>query len=209
MPSDLDRVLGREHEERVRDDVGLTADRDLALLHHLQERALHLRRCPIDLVGQQEVGEDRAERGVELTGLLVVDPRADQIGRDEIRGELDPLEHPADRARKRLDRHRLRETGNALHEDVTPRQQRDDQSLEQMVLSDDDLLDLVEHLLHGLVAYRIVHVVHPLYGRVYGLVYRLGPPAPPLAVSMGTANPTPTKKFWPDGFASAVTMPTT
>ena len=77
----LDRVLGRQHQERVRHLEGLAADRDLALLHHFEQRALHLGRRAVDLVGQQQVGEDRAERGVELAGLLVVDPRADQVGR--------------------------------------------------------------------------------------------------------------------------------
>ena len=56
----LDRVLGREHEERVRHRVRLVADRDLALLHHLEQRALDLGRRPVDLVGEQEVREHRA-----------------------------------------------------------------------------------------------------------------------------------------------------
>ena len=41
----LDRVLGREHEERVGDLVGLVADRHLVLLHDLEQRRLHLGRA--------------------------------------------------------------------------------------------------------------------------------------------------------------------
>ena len=41
----LDRVLGRHHEERLGHLVGLAPDRHLSLLHHLQERALHLGRA--------------------------------------------------------------------------------------------------------------------------------------------------------------------
>ena len=40
--------------------VRLVADRDLALLHHLEQRALDLGRGPVDLVGEQEVREHRA-----------------------------------------------------------------------------------------------------------------------------------------------------
>ena len=88
----LDRVLGRQHEERVRDRVRVVADRDLALLHDLEQRALDLRGGPVDLVGQQQVREHGPERGRELAGLLVVDPGPDEVGRDEVGRELDPLE---------------------------------------------------------------------------------------------------------------------
>jgi len=45
------------HDERLRDPVGLPGDRDLAFLHDLEQRALHLRRRPVDLVGKQKIGE--------------------------------------------------------------------------------------------------------------------------------------------------------
>ena len=41
------------------------ADRDLRLLHDLQQRRLDLGRRPVDLVGQEEVAEHRAQLGVE------------------------------------------------------------------------------------------------------------------------------------------------
>ena len=81
----LDRVLGGQDEERVGHLEGLAADRHLALLHHLEQGALDLGRRAVDLVGEQQVREDRAERGAELAGLLVVDPRPDEVGRDEVR----------------------------------------------------------------------------------------------------------------------------
>ena len=126
----------------------LAPDRDLALLHHLEQRALDLGRRAVDLVGEQQVGEDRAERRPELARLLVVDARADQVGGDEVGRELDPLELAADRLGQGLDGHRLGQARHALDEDVAARQQRDDQPLEQVVLPDDDLLDLVEQALH-------------------------------------------------------------
>ena len=105
----LDRVLRRHHQERRGHAVRLAGDRDLVLLHHLEQRALHLRRRAVDLVGEQQVGEHRPERRVELAGLLVVDARADEVRRHEIGRELDALERAADGARERLDRQRLGE----------------------------------------------------------------------------------------------------
>jgi len=79
-------------------------DRDLSLLHDLEKRALHLRRRAVDLVGEKEVGEDRTERGLEITGALVIDARTDEVGGHEIRRELDPLEVAGDRLSDGLDR---------------------------------------------------------------------------------------------------------
>ena len=144
----LDRVLRREHEERVRHRVGLVGDRDLALLHHLEQGGLDLGGRAVDLVGEEEVREHRPERGRELAGLLVEDPRPDEVRRHEVGRELDPVELAADRLGERLDRHRLREARHALDEEVAPGEERDDHPLEQVVLPDDDLLDLVQQLLH-------------------------------------------------------------
>ena len=88
----LDGVLRRHDEERVRRRVGLPADGHLPFLHHLEQRALHLGRRPVDLVGQQQVGEDRPERDLELAVALVVDAGADDVGGHQVGGELDPLE---------------------------------------------------------------------------------------------------------------------
>jgi hypothetical protein len=56
----LDRVLRGEHEERPRQRERLAAQRDLMLLHRLEQRRLDLGRRAVDLVGQHDVGEDRA-----------------------------------------------------------------------------------------------------------------------------------------------------
>ena len=61
----LDRVLGGEHQERLWDGEGLAADAHLVLGHDLEQRRLHLGGGPVDLVGEHEVGEDRAELDVE------------------------------------------------------------------------------------------------------------------------------------------------
>ena len=54
----------------------------------------------------------------------------------------------------------LARPGHALDEDVAAGEQRDDQPLEQVVLADDDLLDLVQQLLHRGGALSGVWLVH-------------------------------------------------
>ncbi len=56
----LDRVLRRENEQRPLEIEAHAVDRDLILLHRLEQRGLRLRRRAVDLVGEDDVGEDRA-----------------------------------------------------------------------------------------------------------------------------------------------------
>ena len=59
---ELDRVLRREHVERLGELVGAPLNGDAVLLHRLEQRRLRLGRRAVDLVGQHDVGEDRAGR---------------------------------------------------------------------------------------------------------------------------------------------------
>ena len=127
----------------------LPADRDLPLLHRLEQGALHLRGRAVHLVGQDEVREDRAERDLELAELLVEDPRPDDVRGNEVGRELDALELPADGLRERLHRHRLGEPGHALDEKMPSREEGDHHPLQQRVLADDHALDLEQHLFEG------------------------------------------------------------
>ena len=140
----LDRVLGGQHQERVRHRVPAAAQRDLPLGHHLQQRRLHLGRRPVDLVGQHEVGEDRPEFGVELLGARPVDPGPDDVGGHQVRGELQPGEAAADGVRQGLHRQRLGNAGDALEQAVAASQQADHHPLDHPLLADDHPLDL-EH----------------------------------------------------------------
>ncbi len=140
----LDRILGCHDEERVRDEVRRLADRDLPLLHHLEQRRLHLRRRAVDLVGEQEVAEDRTELGVERLLPGPVDAGADEVRRHEVGRELDPLERAAEHVRRRLDRQRLREAGHALDQQMPAREEAHEHALEHLVLPGDHPPDLVE-----------------------------------------------------------------
>ena len=92
----LDRVLGGQHEERVGQRVGDPADGDLPLGHDLEQRRLHLGRRAVDLVGEHEVGEHRAELDVEGVLAGLVDAGADDVGGHQVGGELQAGERAAD-----------------------------------------------------------------------------------------------------------------
>ncbi len=93
----LDRVGGREHAERRRQRERLALDGDLVLLHRLEQRRLGLGRRPVDLVGEQQAGEDGTAAELELPALLVVDERAGQVGGQQVGGELGAREVEAQR----------------------------------------------------------------------------------------------------------------
>ena len=139
----LDRVLRGEDEERVGQRVRLVTDRDLMLLHRLEERALHLRGGTVDLVGEDDLCEDRPLAGGEATVAGAVDHRADQVGGQEVGRELDAPEVRRDGLRQRLHGERLGEARHPLEEDVASGQETDQQAVDQVALADDHRADLL------------------------------------------------------------------
>jgi hypothetical protein len=131
------------------------------LLHHLEQRGLHLGGRTVDLVGEDEVREHRPELRLEDPLARAVHARADEVGRDEVGRELDPRELAAEHACRRLDRQRLREARNALDQQVTLGDQAHEHPLEHRVLPCDDAPDLEERLLEALLR---------LGGRHHGVV---------------------------------------
>jgi len=122
----------------------LAADRYLTLLHRLEQRALHLRRRAVDLVGEKEVGEDRPQPGPE--GLLRgdVDHGAVEVRRQQIGRELNPLERRVDRVGQRLHGEGLCQPGDALDQEMPAAQHAHEQSVDEIVLTNDHPVDLVQ-----------------------------------------------------------------
>ena len=142
----LDRILRGQHEERRRQRVGGVPDRHLHLLHRLQERGLDLGRGAVDFVRQDDVGEQRSFARHELSVLLVVDHRADQVGGKKVGRELDALELRFDDIRQRLHRQRLGQAGDPFQQQVTTAQKADQQPVQERLLADDDLAHLAQDL---------------------------------------------------------------
>jgi hypothetical protein len=144
-PLVLDRVLGREQQERVRKDARDAVDRHLPLCHRFEQRRLRLRHRSVDLVDEHDVREDRPGAELEVTLPLVENGQARDIGRLEVRRALDPLRGRAvDRLRDRTREHRLRRSGHVFEEDVPAAHQRREHELDLCALAVDDELDVVE-----------------------------------------------------------------
>ena len=109
-------------------------------LHHLQQGALHLGGRAVDFVGQHEIGENGPLLDREFARPGVKNLRADHIGRQQVRRELNARKRQAKPLGQRAHGQRLGQTGHAFEEDVPSRQQADQQSIQHRPLSDDDAL---------------------------------------------------------------------
>jgi hypothetical protein len=134
---ELDGVLCREHREHRRDPVAHTVDRGGRLLHALEQRRLGTRRGAVDLVGEQQVREDRAGTELELLRLLVVDVGADEVGGHQVGRELDAPEARADEPRDRERKQRLAGSRDALEQRVAAGEKARQHLLLHLVLSED------------------------------------------------------------------------
>ena len=86
------------------------------------------------------------ELDVEALLAGLVDPGADDVGRHQVRGELEPGEVTADHGGEAAHGQRLGHAGHALEQDVTLGQQADHQLLDHVLLADDHPLDLGDRL---------------------------------------------------------------
>ena len=122
---ELDRILRRQHEEGLGQGIGGAVGRHLMLLHGFQQRRLGLRRRPVDLVGEQDLCEQWTSTELELVRAQVEDRRAGDVGRHQIRRELDAPERQAQKAREHPHEGRLPDAGDVVDEDVRSRQDAD------------------------------------------------------------------------------------
>ena len=76
--------------------------------------------------------------------LLVEDLGAGDVGRHQVRRELDPLEVEVEDVGERLDEQRLGQPGHAGDQAVAAGEERDEHLLDDLVLADDDLAELGE-----------------------------------------------------------------
>ena len=88
----LDRVLRRHHHERALERVRGAVDRDLALLHALEQRRLRLRRGAVHFVDEEQVREHRPRLELEAVRALVEHVDAGDVGREQVGRELEPRE---------------------------------------------------------------------------------------------------------------------
>ena len=86
------RVLRRDDHKGLLKRMGLIIDGNLCLAHRFQKTALSLRRGAIDLIGQYNIGKDWARYELESLFLPIEHGDADDVGRQEVAGELNAFE---------------------------------------------------------------------------------------------------------------------
>ena len=135
--------------EGRRQVVALAGDGHVVFLHRLEQRRLGARAGAVDLVGHQQLGEDRAGDEAEIAGAvggLVHHLRADDVGGHEVGGELDAPRRQAENGAQRLDQLGLGEAGHADQEAVAAGEDRDQRAVDHRFLAVDDLADRVARL---------------------------------------------------------------
>ncbi|BDZ57414.1 hypothetical protein GCM10025872_10710 [Barrientosiimonas endolithica] len=131
--------------ERPREREGGALDGDLPLLHRLEQCRLRLRRGAVDLVGEQQPGEQRTLAEVELAARLVEDVRPGQVRGQQVGGELGAGEAQPERLGDGARGEGLAQAGEVLEQHVPAGQDGREHQLERASLAHDHLLDLVEH----------------------------------------------------------------
>ena len=114
-------------------------------LHGFEQGGLGFRWRAVDLVGEDEVREERAfDEGEVATAILAFldDFAAGDVGGHQVGGELHALEGEVQRARERRDEERFREAGHAHHEAMAAGENGLEHLVNDEVLADDDLADL-------------------------------------------------------------------
>src|SRR4051794_35819901 len=88
----FDRVLGGDNHEGVRQDQRSPVDGHLAIVHRLQESRLSFWSGAVDFVREKKIGENRPRFELEGFRMRVIDGDADDVTREHVRGELEPME---------------------------------------------------------------------------------------------------------------------
>jgi len=110
-------------------------DRDLVLIHRLQQRRLSLGSRAIDLVGQQDIGEHRATLELELLFRRRVNRDADHVRRQHIAGELHSLKAAFQGAGNGLAERRFPHAGDAFNQQMSAGQQANHRQPNHFVLA--------------------------------------------------------------------------
>ena len=140
----LQRVLGGEHMERLRQVVALAGDGDVPLLHRLQQRRLRARAGAVDFVGHQQLGEDRPLDEAEGAAAAIAFFEhfgAQDVGWHQVGGELDALAFHAQHDAQGLDQLGLGEARHADQKQMATRQKRNECLIDDVLLAINDLAD--------------------------------------------------------------------
>ena len=123
VPIWYDRVLRGDDEERLGQRPRLPSSGHLVFFHGLQQRALRLGRGTVDLVGQHQLAKIGPGWKWNCPSVAVEDRDAEDVGRQQVAGELDALEVQPERCGQGMRQRGLADAGHVLDQQVAARQQ--------------------------------------------------------------------------------------
>ena len=112
---------------------------DLPVIHGFEQSGLRLGRRAVDLVGKQDIGEDRATLEFELLLDGGVDGNAKDIGGKHVAGELDSLKAAIQGTREGLAQRGFANSRDAFDEQVSAREDGDQGEPDNVVFAAYDL----------------------------------------------------------------------
>ena len=156
----FDRILGRENEEGFRQFECRITDGDMFLFHSFEERRLDLRWSTVDLISEEDLSKDRSLPEFEFPSICSIDLCSSEVRGKEVRSEGNTLESITKNPCKCLDREGLPESRNSFDEYMSSGKERDDDTTDEVILTDDcptDSIFDVEYRLANVSESRIGH----------------------------------------------------
>ena len=123
--------------------MSLIVDGNLCFAHCLQETALRLRCGAIDLVCQHDVGKNRSGYELKALFLPVKHGDTDDVGRQQVAGELNALERAIQRSGQAVCQCGLADSRHIFKQKMTTRQKADHRHLDHVGFSLDDQRNIV------------------------------------------------------------------
>ena len=153
----FDRVFGCDDEERLRESPLFSFHGDLSFVHGFEQRGLGPRRCAVDLVREQQVGKDRSFAEEETPLLRRIDGRPENIGGQQIGGELNAPEFRGNGKSERLCESGFSCSGHIFHQDMPVGEKGGQEQIDDMLFSADYGIELPFQLHHLVIQQGIRH----------------------------------------------------
>src|SRR5262249_2552296 len=118
-------ILGSNDEERLGQWMRARVDRNLPLVHGLEQSGLSFRSGAVDLIRKQNVGENRTALELELLFHSGINRDADHIRRQHVAGELYSLKGAVNGTCQGLAQRSFADAGYTFDEQVSTREDRD------------------------------------------------------------------------------------
>ena len=136
------RVLRCKNEKRGGQGMRYAIHRNVVFFHRLEQRALCFRSRPIDFVNQHDLGKKRPAMKNEALLFPIENRVADNIGREQIAGELNAPKLQPQRSRHGVRKCRLAYSRNVLDQQMSARQETGYRQGNGVMLADDNFADL-------------------------------------------------------------------